>query len=399
MARLILMALTLVIVFARFAKADDPAVEIDWERFIPLVDTFVADYPVDREFATVAIGISQSGERRYWQVGGPIVIDGEAVPSQNTIYQIGSITKTFTSLILADMVEEGLVSLDTTLGELAPDDLELSETTAGITLRELATHTSGLPRIPLDMMLVDAVIASGDPYAAYTAERMWSALETTSVAEREDRVYAYSNLGMGLLGQLLADSLETDYATLLQSRITDPLQMTDTAISLSESQQTRLAVGHTPAGSECAAWSFDALAGCGALYSTTSDLLTYLEAQMNLDENPLGPAMRLSQETHYDAQDGRLTLGLAWHKILVSGPHPIILHDGGTGGYVSFSGFIPETGTAVVILCNSGDALSNNHMVGTLGIHLLDASQADLVEADDTAATSPPVFEDPIEEN
>jgi CubicO group peptidase (beta-lactamase class C family) len=154
--------------------------------------------------------------------------------------------------------------------------------------------------------------------------------------------------------------------------------MHDTVIEFTDDQLARLAQPHGADGVECNIWTFDALAGCGALSSTTADLLTYLEFQMHPDDGPLGPAMRLSQEAHYESPDSGLVLGLAWHMVTVSGPNALIFHDGGTNGYVSFAGFIPETQTAVVVLCNSGDALSGNAMVGALGVELLDASQAHL---------------------
>lgn len=394
MSRQILLATMFSLTFSAAALGDDgdaSASGLDqWDVLTPLVEQFTADYPADREFATVAIGISHNGERRYWQVGEPIVVEGEPVPSESTLYQIGSVTKTFTGLLLADMVEEGLVSLDTTVGELAPDGVELSDDTAGITLRELATHTSGLPRISGDL-LVTSLFGSADPYAEFDTEKLWNALSTTSIPARGDRTYSYSNLAMGLLGQLLADRQETDYAMLLATRITEPLRMHDTVIEFSEEQLARLAPGHGADGLECNIWTFDALAGCGALSSTSADLLTYLEFQMHPDDGPLGPAMHLSQEAHYEAPDSGLVLGLAWHMVSVAGPHPLIFHDGGTNGYVSFAGFIPATQTAVVVLCNSGDALSGNSMVGVLGIELLDASQAQLADSEDSEeATSDP---------
>jgi CubicO group peptidase (beta-lactamase class C family) len=397
MSRHFLLATLLTLALSHTALADDgdPAAseQNDWDRFTPLIETFTTDYPTDRSFATVAIGISHLGERRYWQVGNPVLVDGEPVPSESTIYQIGSVTKTFTGLLLADMVEAGLVSLDTTLGEMKPADVELSEDMAGITLRELATHTSGLPRLSGDLA-IQSLFFADDPYARYSSEELWNALEATSIPERGDRKYQYSNLAMGLLGQLLADRLETDYATLLRTRVTEPLQMNDTVIELSESQLTRLAHGHTAAGTECNIWTFDALAGCGALSSTTADLLTYLEAELHPEEGPLGPAIRLSQQTHYEVPDGGLTLGLAWHMLPTSGPHRIIAHDGGTNGFVSFTGFIPEAQTAVVILCNSGDALSSNHLIGRLGVELLVAAQADLADAAEDSGEA----EQPVEE-
>ncbi len=401
MSRIYMLLTTLTLLFSYAAIADDVATqetapdestESEWDRFTPLIDKFTTDYPAEREFATVAIAISHAGQRRYWQVGNPIIADGKEVASEATLYQIGSVTKTFTGLLLADMVEEGLVSLDSTVGELAPDDRELSEDIAAITLRELATHSSGLPRLSGDLMFA-SLFSSEDPYAKYSAEQLWNALETTIIPARDERTYLYSNLAMGLLGQLLADRMQTDYATLLKSRITEPLQMPDTVIQFSEAQQSRLAPGHTAAGTECNIWTFDSLAGCGALSSTTADLLTYLEAEINPGESPLGPAMRLSQETHYEDAETGLRLGLSWHMLPTSGPHRIIAHDGGTNGFVSFTGFIPETQTAVVILCNSGDALSTNHLVGKLGVELLDASQADLTEADD-AGEPPPTDEE-----
>ena len=377
----------------RLADDGNPAAseQTGWDKFTPLIEEFTTDYPADREFATVAIAVSHAGERRYWQVGNPIVADGEPVPSEATIYQIGSVTKTFTGLLLADMVEEGIVSLDTTIGDLKPADVELSEDMAGITLRELATHSSGLPRMTGELQ-VALMFDMTNPFATYSEEQVWNALEATTIPARDERGYVYSNLAMGLLGQLLADRMQTDYATLLQSRITEPLQLPDTVIQFFEDEQlARLARTHRRRQRTRHLDVRLAPAGCGALSSTTSDLLTYLEAEMNPDQSPLGPAIRLSQQSHYETTENELRIGLAWHMIPGTGMYPIFMHDGGTNGHTAFTGFIPETNTAVAILCNSGyRTLTGNHMAIRLGVKLLAASQPKSVETEEQAAATNP---------
>lgn len=181
--------------------------------------------------------------------------------------------------------------------------------------------------------------------------------------------YAYSNLGMGTLGHILTLHSNKDYSTLLEERITGKLGMADTVINLSPEQEGRLAIGHYNRQA-VGNWDFDALAGAGAIRSTTSDLLTFLEANMGLRTSQLLPAMQTTHQARMDADSPNVQIGLGWHIRTVNGEQ-IIWHEGGTGGYYSFAGFNPRNQVGVAILTNTRRTLDE------IGFRLLSTDAAD----------------------
>jgi D-alanyl-D-alanine-carboxypeptidase/D-alanyl-D-alanine-endopeptidase len=275
---------------------------------------------------------------------------------ERAVFEIGSITKVFTSLLLAIDVERG---------ELGPDDPVVEHLPRGtrvpmrgarpITLTHLATHTSGLPRLPPGLLLT-ALPHRDDPYAHLSTEDVLAALGKTRPRAPAGERFRYSNFGAGLLGIALSHVAATDYETLVRERITTPLRLADTVITLSEDQGIRLAAGTKWRGRPTGLWTIPGLTGAGALRSTAADLLTFVRAQMGtLPDVPqeLGEAIRSSHRER--ASGGRLTPGmrvaLGWLCVGV-GRHKlrIVMHNGGTGGYRSFAGWAPDGGHGVVAL-------------------------------------------------
>ncbi len=218
----------------------------------------------------VAIGVVEHGERRIL-VYGPVKDD--------SIFEIGSITKTFTGLILAQMAEQHKVKLDEPVRELLPPSTVAKPEGAEITLLDLATQHSGLPRMPDNFHPADPE----NPYVDYRPANLYEFIAKHGVGKPANTTFNYSNLGLGLLGQALANSAGTTYAQLLKTEITGPLKLTDTVVRLSPEQEKRFAQGHGAQHQKAHAWDLDALAGAGAIRSTASDMLTYLEAQLHPD--------------------------------------------------------------------------------------------------------------------
>ncbi|HIA47622.1 MAG TPA: class A beta-lactamase-related serine hydrolase [Candidatus Hydrogenedentes bacterium] len=179
------------------------------------------------------------------------------------MFEIGSITKVFTTTLLADMHLKGEVHLDDPASEFLPASVVLrNRKGVDVTLRHLATHTSGLPRVPGNVGLKN--IRSGNPYAKYTVEDMYEFLSKSRFVTAPGAMYTYSNLGMGLLGHIPSLVTEIGFEELVLERICRPLGMSDTAIGLSEDQLGRLAPGHAR-GKQVSNWDISTLAGCGAL--------------------------------------------------------------------------------------------------------------------------------------
>ncbi|HTM53473.1 MAG TPA: serine hydrolase [Pirellulales bacterium] len=264
----------------------------------------------------------------------------------DTLFEIGSITKVFTGLLLADMVERGLVKLDTPIQELLGDSIKVPQGERAITLVDIATHSSGLPRMPTNFSPKDP----SNPYADYSVEQMKKFLEGYKLARQPGAKSEYSNLAMGLLGHALALKAGTTYEDLVRERICKPLAMDDTRITLDEDERARLAAGHDADGNPQANWDLPTLAGAGALRSTAADMVRFLRAYLGREHSSLDGAMAKSREVHFKVPDGANDVGLCW-QIRRSGD--IVWHNGQTGGYHSFVAFVPEKQMGVVVLCNS----------------------------------------------
>ena len=219
---------------------------------------------------------------------------------------------------------------------------------AEITLGRLATHSSGLPRLPDNLAPADWA----NPYADYTVEHLYEFLAGHKLARGIGKAVEYSNLGYGLLGHALTLAEGTDYETLIARRILEPLEMSDTAVELTPPLRERLAPGHDEELQPVPNWDIPALAGAGALRSTVNDLLTFLEANLGLRQTPLREAMARTHVPQVTDPGLGMDIGLAW-IIADEGDRRIVWHNGATGGYSSFIGFDPETREGVVVLSNS----------------------------------------------
>ena len=312
---------------------------------------------LDKEFAPViaawpqagvVIGVLDHGERKIFVYGTAKV---------DSIYEIGSVTKTFTGLALAQMVEQHTVTLNEPVRELLPAGT-VAKPASGqeITLLDLATQHSGLPRLPDNMHPKN----QADPYADYSAQDLYAFLAKHGVGRPEKTEFQYSNLGFGLLGQALVDKAGESYAELIQQQITGPLVMKDTTVALSAAQQSRLIQGYSGAHDKARQWTFQSMAGAGALHSTVDDLLTYADAYLHPDKvsaaasgpaSTLPAALRLAQQPQADGPGGT-KVALAW---LIHPENDTHWHDGGTAGYSSVVLFQPKIDRAIVVLYNCLD--------------------------------------------
>ena len=223
-----------------------------------------------RKHVGIVVGVRRGGETTI--VGrGRVADDRTRAPDERTIFEIGSITKVFTATLLADMAREGLVALDDPVQRHLPDGVVIPVRGRPITLADLATHTSGFPRLP-EGLLRRALRDGANPYASFTVDDLQAAIPVTKPRREPGRKIKYSNYGVGLLGHVLALRAGTTYEELVAGRITGPLRMTDTSIAVPDDKLDRFAEGHSRRGKPVSNWDLPALAGAGALRSTVSDL-------------------------------------------------------------------------------------------------------------------------------
>jgi CubicO group peptidase (beta-lactamase class C family) len=291
----------------------------------------------------VTAGVMRAG-------GPPIAADTE--------FEIGSVTKTFTSLLLADMVVRKEAALDDPVTKFLPEAKGL----AGATLGELATHTSGLPRLPKNMTARDPT----DPYADYDAAKLLAFLSGSPLQRGPGSEYEYSNLGAGVLGYALTWR-SGGYEKVLRERVLAPLAMRDTAITLSPAQRERFAAGYDRLLQPASAWNLATLAGAGGLRSTPSDMAKYLKAAIDPSTSALAAAFALAETPAASGPAPTVRVALAWHVSAREG-RTIVWHNGQTGGYAAMMAFNPATGEGAAVLSNASISVDD------LALHMIDPS-------------------------
>jgi CubicO group peptidase (beta-lactamase class C family) len=232
--------------------------------------------------AGIVIGVSEHGVRR-------VMTYGAAKP--DSLFEIGSITKTFTGLLLAQMAVQGKLDLRDPVRELLPPGVAAAPKGFEITLLDLATHHSGLPGMPDNPGPGDL----RERLTNYHASDLYDFIRRHGVAKSTHEKFAYSNLGFTVLGAALASRAGTSYPDLVQRQITGPLGMKDTAISLPPELRSRLMQGYAFDSRPTPAWDLDAFASAGGIRSTAGDMLTYLEAQLHPERSPFAAALVRSQ--------------------------------------------------------------------------------------------------------
>jgi D-alanyl-D-alanine-carboxypeptidase/D-alanyl-D-alanine-endopeptidase len=292
----------------------------------------------------------------------------------DSLFEIGSLTKTFTATLLADMAGRGEVALDDRVAEYLPG---VPPTRAGEEMRlvDLATHSAGLPRVPR-AIIPAAILQSPDPYRGFNEERLEEMARADRPRSGLGEVARYSNFGFALLGHVLSLAAGRPYAELIAERIFTPLGLTDSTVATLDEDDPRSARGHDQFGFAVGPWDLAAIAPAGGIISTVADMGRWLHAQLDPDPTPLAAAIRLAHEPRValrlpalvrllPSKVGDSRVGLAWITTAVN-ERRVIWHNGGTGGFSSFLGFDPERGRGVVVLTNS----AHSHRVDDVGLRV-----------------------------
>jgi CubicO group peptidase (beta-lactamase class C family) len=288
----------------------------------------------------------------------------EGVPLRDdALFEIGSITKTFTALLLADAVLRKRLALDDPIENALPG-VTLRDA-AGMPIRwiDVATHRSGLPRLPTNMAPKDPA----DPYADYDEAKLLDFLRSYKTTTVRDTRWEYSNLGFGLLGYALARVDDTTYPRLLAQRVLGPLGMTRTSLALPGRAIEGLVDGHDANGRPVPHWHLDVLMGAGALVMPAADLARYAKAALTPTSTPLGEAFTLAESEHGAGPSAMNPIGLAWIRAPLNG-RTVLTHDGGTAGFSSSMWLDPQRQRASAVLANAMVEVND------LALHLLDES-------------------------
>lgn len=367
------------------------------------VDTLVRSYADGKHGVVIGVGLVCQAKRHAWFYGDVESVCPNSIVD-NMLFEIGSITKPFTTILLADMHLNGVVQLDDPVNEFLPVSACLpSRGGIEVSLKHLATHTSGLACLPNNLDWKHRLL-SDNPYAEYSVDDLYSYLSTCRLKSTPGRVYRYSNLGFGLLGHVLGLAAGTDYEALVTDRVCNPLQMQDTLITPRAGQKNRLAIGHS-GGQKVSNWEMPTLAGAGAIRSSLNDMLIFLAAQVAPTKTRLREPIEFAQTMQTERKralyrDYRFMAPLAllgttglfiwqsfglpiWKRLAISLAVPLVMkcvwprgltdlalgwhadlrrhgrnneqvlwHNGRTGGYASFIGFSRAAEVGVVLLSN-----------------------------------------------
>ncbi|WP_317618111.1 serine hydrolase domain-containing protein [Pedobacter sp. AK017] len=269
------------------------------------------------------------------------------------MFEIGSVTKTFTSLLLAKEVVAGRMKLDDPINFYLPDDIPgLTYQGHPITLKQLANHTSGFPRLPANIF--KGKVDPQDPYKHYLADSLYAFLKHYKPSVMPGTVFSYSNYGAGVLGTLLERKQQHSFEQLIVTEICKPLGMDHTTVSLNGPAQKNFAQGYNEKGQPTAPWDLASLKGSGAIRSTLNDMIIYTRVQLGIN-SPLKKAVLLSHQPTFKGKEQ--SMGLGW-RISTTGKSTYLHHSGGTGGFRSFVGFNPAKQFGVVILSNAAEEVS-----------------------------------------
>lgn len=331
------------------------------------VEDIIKPYIEAKENHAVVAVVIENGQPAYYKFVNSK--SGEALPDEHTLFEIGSITKVFTTTILSQFVEKKIAALDDPVSKFLPDTVKMPLFgTRAITLLDLATHTSGLPRLPSN--LLTGKENPLNPYALYKVDDLYSFLNSYKLTVEPGKKAEYSNLGVGLLGLALARKDGSDYETLLKKYILKPLGMDETVITLGDTDKKRMAQGHDATGNAVPNWDIPVFEGAGAIKSNAADLVKFLMAQTGTaDAGELGAAIKKSHEPKItDDKLGDICLG--WLETKSKTGDTFIWHNGGTGGFRSFIGFWKDKKSGVIVLSNSANDVD---LVGRLLLDYLNA--------------------------
>ena len=321
-------------------------------------EELIKERVTSEETPGIVVGIFENGRTNYYAFGVSDVTTQKPVTTK-TLFEIGSITKTFTTSALSLLSIQNQLRLVDPVQRFLPTTVSMPQKNGKqITLLHLATARSGLPRMPGNF----APLNAQNPYIDYTEKELTAFLNNSELAREPGIQYEYSNLGMGLLGYALSRQQNMPYGKMIKQMIWSPLEMKQTFIS-GDTKSDWLAAGHMDQN-KVTAWTWDdksVLVGAGGIVSTIEDMMKYLIAQLSDEKTELHQAFRLAHQERTDAGKLTVQMGLGWHIM----EHKYVFHNGGTGGFRSFAGFDPEQKRAIMIMVNSTTAADD------LGLHWL----------------------------
>lgn len=315
------------------------------------VDSLVRAYLSDPATAGLSIAVVKNGQETYYHYGEVKKGSGQ-LPGNNSLYEIGSVTKTFTGILLAKAIEEHKVSAGDDIRQyLPPSCSKLAYKQTPVTLVQLANHTAGIPRIP-DNLTRQKAFDPSDPYRNYTKDMLFADLAKLRLKRMPGTVADYSNSGMALLGIILSDVYGKSYDALVKEKITGPLHMLTTGNDVPVERLNDFCFGYDEKGKQTSHWNFADMSPAGGLRSTPEDMMRYLRANLDAEDSAINTSHAPTfRSNNYNG------VGMAWQLQQNLSGDELVWHNGGTYGFSSFLAFMKSRNCGILILGNCGKSV------------------------------------------
>lgn len=316
---------------------------------------------VDKGINTgIVVALIDGNDVEYFSYGTADSKTGRKV-DENSIFEIGSISKVFTGVMIADEIVKGKMKPSDPIAKYLPDAVKVpTRNGKEITINDIATHSSSLPRMPDNFKPANP----NNPYADYTIKMAYEFVSGVKLDRDIGEKYEYSNLALGMLGHLLELEYNKSFEAVMIDKITNTLGMDNTRVVFTPNMKKNLAKGHNE-GEEVENWDISGLTGAGGIRSSAVDMVKFIQANMGVIKSPLYDAMQWSHKKAYENENQKFKIGFTWH---FDNDGEIVQHGGATGGYRAYSGFVRGTQKGVVVLTNS------TQDIGNIGMKLLDDS-------------------------
>ncbi len=310
-----------------------------------VVENVMVDFMENPQNCGFSIGIIKDTSVYFYNYG-ETKRDNRTLPKQNTIYELGSVSKTFCGILLGYAISEGKIKLNDDIRKYLPGEYPNLKTNKNIIeIKHLANHSSGLPNVPSDLKM-QAGYDSLNPYKNYTKDNLFAYLKTVKLESEPGQQCEYSNTGMALLGLILEKVYNKPFEELLKEKICFSNNMNNTAINLDPYQLPNFCEGHNNNGKQTPHWELGAFIAAGGIRSCTNDMVNYLRYNMTEKDEALKMA-------HTSTINKSSNIALGWHIVNTKYNNELVWHNGATYGFSSFCGFIKTKNVGIVILSNT----------------------------------------------
>lgn len=330
-----------------------PGLDLDEPSHVDSLLTSLANAFIARPAnAGIVLGVTRHGSRHIVSRGVTSKAEPNVLVDDSTMFELGSLTKAFTGVALAQAVLGGQLGLDQPIGDLLPPSMSFPDHVRSIPVGALATHSAGLPSNPPSVSFLSRSFRP-NPFGQVTDRQAFESLAEVEAKEVSRQEYRYSNFGFMLLGRLVEQATGARYSSLIEGGVAGSLGMRNTWVTPPESELPRVAVGHR-IGKAVEYWYSVPLPGASGIVSSVPDMLTFLEAHLSPDTTALADALRLAMEPRVRASE-TVEVALGWHIYTEPGIPRVLYHNGSMMGFRSYVGMAPDLDLGVVVLGNSRD--------------------------------------------